>query len=670
MLRSLTLLMFALMLAWPAQARTLQASIQQVESPMARMQQVRLRLHWPAQAPQGQLELHAARLDSEALGYAWRDVRWHCPLQRDGASHWRCEGPVRSAGQAPARLALRLGNEVIQGSLQQGGARVTVDHVRSRPELVGIDLVEVPALWLQALARQGWSDVGFSSGKVDGQLRVHLPQKAPWWLDGELRLAGLGLANADASIAAENLGVRLQLQYRNLAGRPDVRVQGQWRGGEFLAGNTYVALPSTPITFNLRAQQVGSDWQLSQLRWQDGDVLQASGSARVAADASLRALDLEVASHDMRPLAERYLSGPLGQFGLERTGMAGQARAHLKFHDGQWRAVDARLQQVELSDPDGRFGFNGLDGNIVFSADGAPVQSELRWQGSRVYGLQFGAARMPLQSAMGELRLREAVEIPLFGGSFRIHDLGLRPPRGGAPFSAEFAMELEDVDFGSMAGALGLPAFGGTLNGYLPRARYANDVLQFDGGLSMALLDGTVQFSALSLERPFGSAPSLNADIDLRGIDMAKLTAVLDIGGISGRLDGRIHGLRLVNWTPVAFDAWLYSVPQPGLRQRISQRAVQDISSVGDASFVGSLQGQLIGLFEDFGYRRIGIGCRLANQVCEMSGLRSDANSFTIVEGSGLPHLSVVGYNRRVDWPTLVQRLVAAGKGEVSPVVE
>ena len=125
-----------------------------------------------------------------------------------------------------------------------------------------------------------------------------------------------------------------------------------------------------------------------------------------------------------------------------------------------------------------------------------------------------------------------------------------------------------------------------------------------------------------------------------------------------------------LDWTPVAFNARFITDPVRGVRQRISQRAVQNISSVGDASFVSSLQGQLIGIFDDFGYRRIGIGCRLSNEVCEMSGLHSAGNAFTIVEGAGLPRLTVVGYNRRVDWPTLVERLVAVGKGDVAPVIE
>ena len=106
------------------------------------------------------------------------------------------------------------------------------------------------------------------------------------------------------------------------------------------------------------------------------------------------------------------------------------------------------------------------------------------------------------------------------------------------------------------------------------------------------------------------------------------------------------------------------------MRQRISQRAVQNISSVGDASFAGSLQGRLIGLFDDFGYSRIGISCRLRNTVCEMGGLRSGGNTFTIVSGAGLPRLTVVGHNRLVDWPVLVERLAAVAGGDVDPVIQ
>ena len=61
---------------------------------------------------------------------------------------------------------------------------------------------------------------------------------------------------------------------------------------------------------------------------------------------------------------------------------------------------------------------------------------------------------------------------------------------------------------------------------------------------------------------------------------------------------------------------------------------------------------------------------RLAEEVCEMDGLSSADNRFIIVQGSGLPRLGVVGFNRRVDWPTLVQRLVDVTQGDSKPVFE
>ena len=53
-----------------------------------------------------------------------------------------------------------------------------------------------------------------------------------------------------------------------------------------------------------------------------------------------------------------------------------------------------------------------------------------------------------------------------------------------------------------------------------------------------------------------------------------------------------------------------------------------------------------------------------------MSGLRSAGAGFTIVEGAGIPRLEVVGFNRNVDWPTLLERLAAVAAGDVAPVVD
>src|SRR5690606_22279515 len=95
--------------------------------------------------------------------------------------------------------------------------------------------------------------------------------------------------------------------------------------------------------------------------------------------------------------------------------------------------------------------------------------------------------------------------------------------------------------------------------GRIPRAWYEDGRMQFEGGLAMQLFDGTVQVSRLALERPFGVAPSVSADLVLDDLDLHALTGVFDFGSISGKLDGHVSGLRLVNWMPTAFDAELHT---------------------------------------------------------------------------------------------------------------
>lgn len=656
--------------AGPGQARGMQARIDRVVTPVATLEQVRMRVDWPADASTGELQLWAGRVDAPDLGYRYRDLHWRCPLRRDGEDGWQCEGALRSGRSEPLQLAVRFDAASTQASLVQGKARIALDRDAASPDLTTFDLTRVPVRWAQVLLAKAWPEARFKSGELDARLTIDAAANRPLRISGPLALRRIGLETADATIAGENLGGRFAIDYRTTPTLSLLAVDGELRGGEFLAGNTYVALPATPVGLRLDAlRHAGSGWELPRIEWRDGDALTAEGSARFGTDASLQALDIAVHSGDMSPLRQRYLSGWLGLFGMGDVNLHGAMDLRVQVRDGILQVADARLHGVDLRDPNQRFVFDGLQGDVRYSA-GAAVQSELRWQGGKLYGLEFDAARLPFASADGLLRFREDAKVPIMGGSMTFRDLTIRPPQGDAGADIRFALVLDDIDFGRVSEALGLPAFQGRLSGTIPNARYANERIDFDGGLAMQLFDGQVAFSSLALERPFGSAPSLSADIALDDLDLLPLTEVLGFGSITGRLDGRITGLRLVDWTPVAFDARFITDARSGVKQRISQRAVQNISSVGDASFVTSLQGQLIGLFDDFGYRRIGIGCRLANEVCSMSGLHSANNAFTIVEGAGIPRLSVVGFNRQVDWPTLVERLTAVGSGEVKPVFE
>lgn len=690
--------------AAPAQARTLHAKIAKLTTGIATLQQVRVDLEWPAMAEQGRLRIRAARIDAPDLGYGGRDVAWECPLRRDGAGGWRCEGALRGAGVRPSRLSVDLGTAFTDIRLSQGDARIDVHRVAAAPDDTRIDLTRVPLAWLQAMSRRAWAEGRLKAGTVDAQLRVRAPQNAPLEIDGPLRFSAASFDTPDASIAAEHLSGRFDLRTAFGARERRVRLAGEWTGGELLFGSAYVALPASPVGFVIDAVGDATGWRLPTIEWRDGGALRADGSAAFASDGALRALDLRLDSRDATPLTARYLSGWLSAFGLSDLALDGGLQARLRLDQSGLRGIDARLTTLDVRDGGEVFRFDDLDGDLRFSAD-APLDSDLRWAGGRLYGLDFGAAEVPLRSADGVIAFRAPVSFSAVGGRMRFDRFELRPRAGEQGLQSRFGLTLEEMDLGKLSQALGWPAFRGTLSGRIPDARYVDDRLSFEGGLAMDVFDGRVSLSSLAMERPFGVAPTLSADLKLDDLDLRSVTEVFDFGSITGRLDGSIRNVRLVDWTATSFDADLHTdrdaAKRRRERQRISQRAVQNISSVGDASFVTSLQGQLIGLFDDFGYRRIGITCRLRNEVCAMGGLeslddfvataeaasaepagaeatgptvpaspRSDSDGFTIVQGAGLPRLNVVGFKRRVDWPTLVERLAAIGSGDIKPVVE
>lgn len=669
-LRAIALMVLVAAFAWAdaAHARTASARIERIESPIATLDGVRLRLQWPAGAREGALRVQARRMQAPDLGYRFERLDWNCALRRAGWQEWRCNGPMRTPG-GTVELSIRIHERGLEGSLARGRSRIDVVRRASEPDLTRIDLTAIPLAWTRALLAQAWPEAQLKGGEGDARLRVTaVPDGVR--IAGPMDLRDVSLDTPDGRIAAEGLDAALGLDMQ-LANTDHVRLAGRIGGGEALFGTAYVAMPDRQAAIELEAVQNGACcWRIPRFDWRDGDALHAAGAIAFGTDASIHDVEVQVESRDLTRLRDGYLGGWLGAAGLGDLDMRGGADARLVLRESAVQAIDARFLDAHVRDPKGRFAFQRIDGATRFSG-GAPVEGELKIGGGSVWGLAFGAARVTTRSANGEIALQAPVEIPMLGGRLAFDHVSIRPASNERRAEATFGLTLERLDVAQFTKALGWPAFTGELSGTIPRAHFADDRLVFDGGLAMQVFGGRVDVSSLAMERPFGVAPTLGADITVDDLDLESLTGVLGFGSITGLLDGRIGGFRLVDWQPTAFDARLRTDARRGVRRRISQRAVQDLSSVGDASFVSSLQSRLIGLFDDFGYSRIGIDCRLADNVCDMGGLAPRGNdAFLIVDGAGIPRLTVVGINRRVDWPTLVERLVAVGKGDAKPVVE
>ena len=192
-------------------------------------------------------------------------------------------------------------------------------------------------------------------------------------------------------------------------------------------------------------------------------------------------------------------------------------------------------------------------------------------------------------------------------------------------------------------------------------------VVTLGSTLRAQVFDGDLSLSDLQLQQPFGKWPRLYSNVAFDNLDLELMTGAFSFGRITGKLSGRIDGLRLFNWTPVAFDARLYTPPDDRSRHRISQRAVQNVGSIGGggAGVTAALSSGFLRFFDDFNYERLGISCRLENDVCAMDGIAPAPNGgYYLVKGKGLPRIDVIGSSHRVDWPRLVEQLLAATASE------
>src|SRR5690606_21147963 len=132
-------------------------------------------------------------------------------------------------------------------TLAQGAASVALHRSAATPDDTVIDLARVPVAWVQALSSQAWADGRLTAGALDGRIAVRTPAQRPLQVEGDLALSGLALETPDGAIAGEQLGGRFHVDYRKPTGAAMLSLDGALRGGQFLYGTTYVALPEHPV---------------------------------------------------------------------------------------------------------------------------------------------------------------------------------------------------------------------------------------------------------------------------------------------------------------------------------------------------------------------------------------------------------------------------------------
>ena len=524
---------------------------------------------------------------------------------------------------------------------------------------------------LAAIAgRLGIVTEGYSvSGNADlsGSLRTRDGALAQFALD--TILDETSIANHAGTIVAESTAGRVVLDAISSAEGWQFTIDVTANSGEAYIEPVYANLVETPVIVSAtgRSDHAFQSIDLSRYSLELGAQFRASGALLVelpqAGETVSMTGSIQLADASFETiytsLLQVFAAGTL--FGDMET--AGTVSGTIHISDSSIASVRLDLFDIIADDRGKRFAFYGLGGSIHWPGpEGAAGEaSYLYWQGARVYEIPIGETRIDALLGNDDFELLEPVRIPTLDGSLKVNRMSISN-YGKDDASGLLDAELEPVQLGELTGAFGWPAFSGTLSGRLPLLQYDGDSVTVGGTLVARAFDGDIEFANVRLEQPFGRVPRLYGDLRLRKLDLEQVTDTFSFGLIQGRLSGDVTGLEMMAWNPTAMDLHVYTSPDDHSRRRISQRAVENLASVGGSGAAAALSGGFMSFFDDFSYKRIGLRCILADGTCRMSGAGPAGGSefgqgYYIVEGSGLPRIDVVGYRSEVSWSRLVRQL-------------
>ena len=465
----------------------------------------------------------------------------------------------------------------------------------------------------------------------------------------------------DGKVAAEKLKLQWHIVAKKILGAWYWQSETKFFGGAFYIDPLYIEPGTQPI--RLTAQGVWNS-RTNQIIINSYDFLHPnvgglSGNASGFYHDKFKITKAEVNLHSesLQGLVTTYLHPFFTDSPLAGLTILGCLGAKLTFNQETLADATINFNQLYVEDEIGRFAVENASGSINWSSDPSQIKhSEIIWQHLTFKGIPLDSANIRVNSQGKQFELADKVNLPVLGGSIHINHLTWLGKQQAEP-DLSFTGAIDNVSLEKLSKSLGWTPLSGNISGQIPGVNYRNKILSLDGELLVNVFDGIIKINNLSASGLFSDFPKINSDIAIEHLDLEQLTRKFEFGTITGRLSGYINNLILENWHPVGFYAWLGTPDDDDSSHSISQKAVNNIASIGGGGATDLLSRSFLGFFETFRYDKIGVGCYLHNSVCQMMGVAAEQEGYYLIKGGCLPRIDVLGYNTQVNWDVLVERL-------------
>jgi len=433
--------------------------------------------------------------------------------------------------------------------------------------------------------------------------------------------------------------------------------------GAALADTVLLDFAAHPLTVSgIAGPGRAGGLRASELAAAFGKLVSASGRVDLDAKWSIEAADLSVKSDDLQPAFVTLVREPFAGVvpALADSVLEGRGNVTLRLGKASRHQADATISLTSKSLRTRSVEAESLVVELPWigaALSGRASRSgRVRAAGLTILGLPWTGIDATVSAEPGRLRAKADQQWKAAGGTLRIRGLVLEDSaREGPRLSANLV--LEDFDLAKLGEIYGIGWLRGKLRGDLGRVRIDEDAIRTEGTLDVETFGGSMRVSKLVVEQPFGRVPEIGLDAKLDGMDLGAMTEQLGYGRVSGVLEGQVSNLVIAAGQPQSFDADLHTVKRSGVSQTVDVRAIVQLGVLGGGDS-GSLTGTFLKVVDRYRYSKLGLRCRLRNDVFEIRGVESDGGKDYIVKGSLLPpSVSVVSHSQVVSFSEMLRRI-------------
>ena len=432
----------------------------------------------------------------------------------------------------------------------------------------------------------------------------------------------------------------------------------------------YLEIKDNPVSLALQGTWFPGEQRLAikNLTYTHPGILSLEGSGTFDRNGLATGSDYSLKANidDLHNAFPIYLQPLILQTGFSGIQVQGGVAVDLMSRDSRLQRFNIAFNQVIVEDPNGPLRLAGLDGNLAMGESQGPIRSALSWNEMQFHRLPVGAGQVVFESSGGgKVKVLDWKNVTVLDGELQINRFEMNGI-GTQDFDLTLDAALSPISMKAFTNAMGWPEMAGTISGAFSGLRYAGNTLDMHGDIAIQVFDGTVTLHDLRIADLFSQYSILTSDIDIQALDLERLTDTFEFGRIEGSLNGSIQDLRLEDWRPAYFDARLETADDDPRRHRISQKALNNLNELG-GGLGGTMSKGFLKLFPSYSYGKLGLRCRLRNNIGELGGIRNTDEGFYLLTRGGLlpPWVEVKAVGRSMPWNDLIDGLKQISSGGI-----